>query len=84
MLDFVKNKFSAHGMSLRNFIFEMNVLKVAAKLGLKENNLNNNERACVLSISITSAYYQIDIGIDSTALKGTQARNQDFMWGGAN
>ena len=68
MLDFVKNKFCAHGMSLRNFIFEMNVLKVAAKLGLKENN---NERAHVLSISITRANYQIDIGINSTALMGT-------------
>ena len=55
-------------MSLRNFIFEMNVLKVATKLGLKENN---NERAHVLSISITRANYQIDIGINSTALMGT-------------
>ena len=68
MLDFVKNKFSAHGMSLRNFIFVMNVLKVATKLGLKENN---NERAHVLSISITRANYHIDIGINSTALMGT-------------
>lgn len=47
MLDFVKNKFSTHGMSLKNFIFEMNVLKVATKLELKENN---NERSHVLSI----------------------------------
>ena len=59
MLDFVKNKFSAHGMSLRNFIFEMNVLKLSTKLGLKEDN---HERAHVLSISITRANYQIDIG----------------------
>ena len=69
MLDFVKKKFSAHTMSLKNFIFEMNVLKVATKLGLKEDN---NERAHVLSISITiRANYQIDIGINSTALMGT-------------
>ena len=68
MLDFVKNKCCAHGMSLRNFIFEMNVLKVSTKLGLKENN---NERTHVLSISITRANYQIDIGINSTALMGT-------------
>ena len=68
MLDFVKNKFSAHDMSLRNFIFEMNVLKVATKLGLKENK---NERAHVLSVSITRAKYQIDIGINSTAFVGT-------------
>ena len=61
-------KFSAHGMSLRNFIFEMNVLKVSTKRELKENN---NERAHVLSISITRADYQIDIGINSTALMGT-------------
>ena len=68
MIDFVKNNFSTHGMSLRNFIFEMNVLKLATKLGLKENN---NERAHVFSISITRAKYQIDIGINSTALMGT-------------
>ena len=68
MIDFVKSKFFAHGMSLRNFIFEMNVLKVSTKLVLKENN---NERAHVLSISITRANYQIDIGINSTALMGT-------------
>ena len=68
MLHFVKNKFCAHGMSLRNFIFEMNVLKVSTKLGLKENN---NERAHVFSISITRAKYQIDIEINSTALTGT-------------
>ena len=55
-------------MSLKNFIFEMNVLKVATKLGLKENN---NERANVLSISITRANYQIDIGINGNALTGT-------------
>ena len=55
-------------MSLRNFIFEMNVLKLSTKLGLKENK---NERAYVLSISITRANYQIDIGINSTALMGT-------------
>ena len=35
MLDFVKNKFSTHVMSLKNFIFEMNVLKLSTKLGLK-------------------------------------------------
>ena len=68
MLDFVKNNFSAHGMPLRNFIFEMNVLKVATKLGLREDN---NERAHVLSISITRANHQIDIGINSTALMRT-------------
>ena len=68
MLDFVKNKFSTHGMSLKNFTFEMNVLKLSTKLGLKENN---NERAHELSISITWANYQIDIGINSTALMGT-------------
>ena len=68
MLDFVRNIFSAHGISHRNFIFEMNVLKVATKIGLKENN---NERAHVLSISITWANYQIDIGINSNALTGT-------------
>ena len=68
MLDFVRNKFSAHGISQRNFIFDMNVLKVATKLGLKENN---NERANVLSISITWANYQIDIGINGKALTGT-------------
>ena len=46
MLDFVKNKFSAHDMSLRNFIFEMNVLKVATKLGLKENYLTKGHMCC--------------------------------------
>ena len=44
------------------------MLKVATKLGLEENN---NERANVLSISITWANYQIDIGINGKALTGT-------------
>ena len=68
MLDFVRNIFSAHGISHRNFIFEMNVFKVATELGLKENN---NQRAHVLSISVTWATYQIDIGINGNALTGT-------------
>ena len=81
MLDFVRNIFSAHGISHRNFIFEMNVFKVATELGLKENIVsrgtstnyeeNNNQRAHVLSISVTWATYQIDIGINGNALTGT-------------
>ena len=46
MLDFVKYKFSAHGISLRNFIFEMNMLKVSTKLRLEENNIIKGHMCC--------------------------------------
>ena len=34
---FVRHQFSAHGMSPRNFIFVVNMLKVTTKLRLQEN-----------------------------------------------
>ena len=56
---FERHQFSAHGMSPRNFIFVVNMLKVTTKLRLKKNY----KRAHMSPIPIIRANYQIDIGI---------------------
>ena len=56
---FERHQFSADGMSPRNFIFVVNMLKVTTKLRLKKNY----KRAHMSSIPLTRANYQIDIGI---------------------